>query len=128
MNPIEPAELSAYLDGELDAARAREVEAALASSPALREQFKALVSADNSWRATARSASFRPNVRFDADATRTRSVLRAAGGVTLLLAARIVPKLAGGLELELILNGIALTVALVWIVRMTAADGLGQSV
>jgi anti-sigma factor RsiW len=130
VKPIEPAELSAYMDGELDPARAREVEGALESSPALRAEFNSLVSADNSWRMAARTASFRPGIRLQpTDAPLPlRSVFRAAGFVILLLAARVVPKLASTLEVELILNAVALTIALTWIVRMTRADIHEQSV
>ena len=40
------AKLSAYLDGELDAAAAREVEARLATDPAAQAELDALVAAD----------------------------------------------------------------------------------
>jgi len=125
VKPIEPAELSAYMDGELDPARAREVETALESSPALRGELNRLVSADNSWRAAARIASFRPSIRLDTAPRplHLRPILRAAGGVILLLAARVVPKLGSTLEVELILNAFALAIALIWIVRlMTRPD------
>lgn len=120
MNPIEPAELSAYMDGELDPTRAREVETALEGSQALRGELNKLVSADNSWRAAARIASFRPRIRLHATPAplHLRPVVRAAGGVILLLAVRVVPKLASTLEVELILNAFALAIALIWIVRM----------
>ncbi len=122
MNPIDPAELSAYLDGELDPARAGEVEAALASSPALRGELNALVNADNAWRAAARGASFEPGIRLRPGNTVLRSTLRAAGAIVLLLAARVLPKLPGSLLWELVLNGIAFTFALIWIARMTGAE------
>ena len=130
MKPIEPAELSAYMDGELDPARAQEVEAALESSPALRSEFNRLVSADNSWRTAARTAAFRPDIRLEPNnrPLPLRSVLRAAGSITLLLAARVVPKLASTLEVELTLNAVALAIALIWIVRMTRADVHERSV
>lgn len=122
MKPIEPAELSAYMDGELEGARAREVQAALESSPALRGELARLASEDHAWRAAARRASFRPNVRLESSAAPSRSMLRAAGGVILLLAARAVPKLASTLAVELILNAVALALALIWVVRMTRTD------
>jgi surface antigen len=52
---IEPATLVAYLDGELRPARAREVEAALARDPALREALQRLERVD-----TALAAAFDP--------------------------------------------------------------------
>ncbi len=121
MNPIEPAELSAYLDDELSPARAREVEAALRGSPALRAEFDALLEADERWRAAARSASFRPRIRLGGARLPEVPPLRAAGALALLLAARILPKLGSAWDLELIVNGIALVIVMVWVIRMTGA-------
>jgi anti-sigma factor RsiW len=127
VKPIEPAELSGYMDGELHPARAREVAAALESSPALQSEFNRLVGADNSWRMAAREARFTPRQPTNVP-RRLRSVLRAAGSVILLLAVRGVPKLAGTLDVELILNAVALAIALTWIIRMTRADVHERSV
>ncbi len=121
MNTIDPVELSAYLDGELTPERAREVEAALRTSPALRTELDALAEADETWRAAARSAAFRPDVKLrDAVASKV-SVYRIGGAVTFLLAVRIVPKLAGTFDLELIANGIALALVVIWVIRMAGA-------
>jgi anti-sigma factor RsiW len=119
MNPIDPVELSAYLDGELSPARAREVETALASSPALRAELDALAEADKTWRAAARSAAFRPDVRLRGATVPKVSICRTAGAAALLLAVRFLPKLAGALDVELIANGIALAIVIVWVIRMT---------
>lgn len=121
MNPIDPAELSAYLDGELSPARAREVEAAMTSSPALRAEFDALLEADEKWRAAGRSASFRPDIRLRGASLPKVSPYRAGGAVALLLAARILPKLGGAWAWELLVNAIALAVIMVWVIRMTRA-------
>lgn len=118
MNPIEPAELSAYLDGELSPERAQEVEAALASSPALRTELKSLAADDARWRAAACSAAFRPDVRLP----RARALGVRAGptllAVALLLGVRLLPKLVGTLTLALILNALALTVIMAWVLAM----------
>ena len=64
MAQIDPAELSAYLDGELPAERAEEVRAALARDPELRRSYEMLVVHDADWRARAETAMFQPHVRF----------------------------------------------------------------
>lgn len=62
--PIEPAELSAYLDGELPTQRAREIRAALDHDPALRQSFNELASLDAAWKAQAKAMAFAPSVQF----------------------------------------------------------------
>lgn len=122
MNPIDPAELSAYLDGELSPARAREIETALMSSPALRAALDALTKADETWRTAARSAAFRPVVRLPGAALPAKvSISRMAGVVALLLAVRFLPKLTGALDWELVANGIALAVVIAWVIHMIRA-------
>lgn len=64
MRPIDPAELSALLDGELDASRAAEVRAALAGDAALRAQYEALAQADAQLRAFAASLELNPRIRL----------------------------------------------------------------
>ncbi len=122
MNPIDPAELSAYLDDELSPARAREVEAAMRDSPALRAELDALLEADKKWRAAVRSASFRPRIRLRNAATPKVSPYRAAGALALLVAARVLPKLGSAWDVELIVNGITLVIVMVWVIRMTRGD------
>lgn len=122
MNPIEPAELSAYLDGELNPARAREVESALATSPALQAELDALTKADKTWRMAARLAAFRSTIQLPRTSSRKVPLYRTAGAVVLLLAVRFLPKLAGALDWGLIANGVALAIAMVWVIRMTRAE------
>ena len=64
MTPLMPEELSAYLDGELPAARAREVGALLAADPRLRADFDALADVDRRWRAAGETAAFQPAIRL----------------------------------------------------------------
>jgi anti-sigma factor RsiW len=124
---IDPAELSAYLDGELSSTRAREIEAALASSPALRDELDQLGESDRRWRAAARTASFRPDIEWRRTPAFKVSVRRSGAAVVLLLIARVLPKLVGTFELNLILNAIALAVALLWIIRAFGRDDGVQS-
>ena len=62
MKPVLPEELSALMDGELDADRAREVETQVAADPHLRAEFSRLVETDAHWRAAAATAVFSPAV------------------------------------------------------------------
>lgn len=64
MTPIDPAELSAFLDGELPAGRAEEVRAALARDVALRTSYERLAALDADCTTRAAAATFRPRVRL----------------------------------------------------------------
>ena len=91
MLPIDPAELSAFLDGELPAGRAEEVRAALAQDPVLRQSYELLVMRDADWSARAAAAMFRPRVRLDRDPFAGR-FLTAVGVVLGLLMLRMALK------------------------------------
>jgi anti-sigma factor RsiW len=58
--PVAEFEISALIDGELDATRAAEVRCAIERDPYLRAQFEHLAEADHAWTAAARSAQFMP--------------------------------------------------------------------
>ncbi|MFT3880617.1 MAG: hypothetical protein QM703_13250 [Gemmatales bacterium] len=64
MLPIDPVELSAFLDGELSPECAQEVRDALDHDPVLRKSFEELVANDSLWKAQAETAMFRPQVQF----------------------------------------------------------------
>ena len=64
MKPIEPEELSGFLDGELAPERMREVERAVALDAELREQLESLRALDGEWRGLAADAQFTPTVRM----------------------------------------------------------------
>lgn len=116
MRPIEPAELSAYLDGELAPSRAKEIEARLASDPALRAQYEELRMQDAAWMSAARSALSVPRVRLGPVENRwqfgARSLLLVGG----LLAVRLVPKFGELVGLGITLHLIVLALALAWVV------------
>jgi len=63
--PVEEFEVSALIDGELDATRAAEVRAAIERDPVLHAQFAHLAEADRTWAGAARSAQFMPAVPWD---------------------------------------------------------------
>jgi anti-sigma factor RsiW len=97
MTPIEPVELSAFLDGELPEERAQEVRTALAQDPALRQSFDQLVVLDTDWKARASAAKFRPRVRLDVGFAAGRLLVAAAVLVLLLfrIALKFQPPLLG---------------------------------
>ena len=64
MLPIDPAELSALVDGELPPARAAEIRAAIAQDPVLRQTYEQLVALDADWKSRASAAAFRPRVQL----------------------------------------------------------------
>jgi anti-sigma factor RsiW len=118
MKPIEPSELSGYLDGELEPDRVLEVEAALANDPTLRADYQALANADSAWKSAAHSAAFAPNTQLPISKSWTGSPFAVAAILVLLVALRIAPKLADVVELGLILHAAALAVMIPWVVHM----------
>jgi anti-sigma factor RsiW len=127
MKPIEPAELSAYLDGELNPIRAREVETAMTNEPALRAEFNALTEADTAWRAAARSAEFRPAVRLRHSTAVWASLPAATAGVALLVAVRILPRLTDTLAWGFFLHGITLAIMVVWVIRLARGGAVAAN-
>ncbi|HEY1899297.1 MAG TPA: hypothetical protein VGG49_05855 [Steroidobacteraceae bacterium] len=117
MKPIEPEELSAFLDGELSSARMSEIEAALKRDPVLRAELSALARMDAAWQSAAGTSVFTPKVEFARRAAFIRPWLGIIGILVVLVAVRILPKFTDGLEFGFILHGVGLMVALAWIVR-----------
>jgi anti-sigma factor RsiW len=111
MHPIDPAELSAFLDGELPAKRAEEVRAALALDPALRQSFEQLVALDADWKERAATAMFRPRVQLEAAPSAGR----------FRVAAKALPSLYGA-GLDALLLALVVGWGLVRILRTTDAD------
>ncbi len=119
MRTIEPGELSGYLDGELDRARAAEVGAALAEDAALAAELAALSGADAKWSYAARTAQFLPDVRL----ARNKNLLESAAGparlaglVAALLALRFLPGLGGTPVWAFAIHGVALAAVVAWVV------------
>jgi len=117
MTPVDAAELSAFLDGELAPARAREVEAAIAANPSLRAEFSALSQADTIWRATASSARFQPKIDIAGGVVASGYWAGLALAVILLVAIRILPKLSGTVELGFLVHSGVLAIFLAWIIQ-----------
>jgi anti-sigma factor RsiW len=122
MKPIEPAELSAYLDHELEPSRHREIESALEQDAALRAEFEALASLDATWRHAAAGARFSPGVRLPL----RRRYLGLPYALALLVfgiaAIRFVPQLSEAMILGFLVHGVVLALVGGWLVRISEGD------
>ena len=123
MLPIDPAELSAFLDGELPAERADEVRVALARDAALRESFERLAALDADCKGRAAAAMFRPRVQLTPRPAPGRYWM-AAGAIGLLLVSLALktPPPAIGAGLGVLLLVLFLGWGLRRILRATDAD------
>lgn len=90
MKPIEPAEISALLDGELSGQRADEVRRAIAEDESLRQVYEKLADLDGDLKACAAQAAFRPRVSIRAPSALGVRVLAMAA---LMLLVRLTVKL-----------------------------------
>lgn len=127
MKPIELAELSAFLDGELDSVRTSEVEAALASDSALREEFNTLASVDAEWRSVARTAVFAPNVQLSRNAVFAGPWLLTVAVVVVLAAVRFVPKFIDVPEFGFLLHGLTLALVVAWVTRIAQSNVMAET-
>jgi anti-sigma factor RsiW len=123
MHPIDPAELSAYLDGELPPGRAEEVRTALARDPVLRETYEQLVALDADCKAKAAAALFTPRVQLrpSAVAGRYAAVAGVFGLLLIRLALKASPPLVGA-AVAAILLAVLLGWGLRRLIRATDAD------
>jgi hypothetical protein len=124
MLPIDPAELSAFLDGELPAPRAEEIRAALSQDSVLRQSYELLVVRHGDWTAQAAAAMFRPRVRIPRAPVAGRVVTAAAvmlGLLLLRIALKVLPPLYGA-GLEAMLLAIVVGWGLRHIMQTTDAD------
>jgi anti-sigma factor RsiW len=118
MKPIEPEELSAFVDGELDARRMREVEAALSTDPALRAAHKIIADADAAWRAAVTLGRFETTAQLMAHSWLQSPALTCAAALVLVVV-RALPKLSDALALSLLLQLPLLIALMVWVVVLT---------
>lgn len=131
MKPVEEAELSALLDGELEAARARQIEAQMAEDPALRREFEALASADATWRAAADAAAFTPAVRLpdalhavrDARGDRSGWLTALFIAIAVLVGMRGVLKLSGSEALAVVLPVLSLLLLVAVVLQLARDEG-----
>ena len=122
MTSFDPTELSALLDGELPAERARAIEAMLASDPDMRAQFEALRRADDAFRGAAHSAGFAPSIHLPPTNFDYGAAFGAAAFVLVPLTAWTASKLLDGLALGLIVHGLALALVLLSVVLIVGLE------
>jgi hypothetical protein len=122
MKPIQAAELSAYLDGELDSHRAAEVKVALASDPALQAEYECLTQADTAWKAAAHTAKFEPKATVVGNKTFLGSPLALAAIIVLAVASRFALELSDVIVWGLILHSTAMALVLPWVIHMAHDD------
>ena len=115
MSDLDPAELSAFLDGELNAARAAPVEAIVAADEQVRAEYEMLEQADARWRSMALGAAFRHQVLWPIP-TQPALPAWAAALLFVIPIASIAGKLAGAMVASFALNGLALLVLLACVV------------
>ena len=122
MKPVQPEELSAFLDGELSLERSREVEMQIASDPTLRAEFEDLAGSDALWRTAAATASFEPAVRLPAGVNRLTWFVGFSALMGALIVLRLMPKLIEAPTFGFSLHAIALALLLTGIVWFAQAD------
>lgn len=131
MRPIEPFELSAFIDGELDAERTAEVRAALATDEALRAQHEALLHADAQLSSLAAGMTLIPHIRLPPP--KALPAARARGGLWQALPALVIPaawliaRLSATDWLAVAASVLAFLVLLNWVVRLVADPGEGPA-
>ena len=118
IDPIQPYELSALLDGELPAQRAAEVREALRIDPVLQAEFAQLTVLDRRWLELAAQASFSPNITL---ATKARpwphwSVVTVF--VAGLVGVRFLTKLDFNLAFQFVVHVLVLSVIAVGIILL----------
>jgi anti-sigma factor RsiW len=114
MSDLDPAELSAFLDGELDEPRAVQVGAIIASDERVRADYELLMRADARWRSMARRADFRPRVRWPTPAKQSIPAWVLAP-LLLIPFASVAGKLSGAMIDSLMLNTLSLVVLIVFV-------------
>lgn len=126
MRPIESAELSAYLDGELDAARAQDVVIALAGDAKLRAELEQLKKQDAAWASAASTAISQPKLRLVPEEAKSSARARIVVITMVLVAVRLFPKMEDLFLLGIVLHCAVLVAALAWIVRVMRDDDARQ--
>lgn len=118
MKPVEPTELSAYLDGELDGERTIAVASELDSNPALRAEFDMLTANDMQWKQSAISANFPPKVTLTPPTALPKNFPGVSALVILLVLIRILPKPGIHFEWWLLLHMLSLAIIMTCVMRM----------
>jgi anti-sigma factor RsiW len=127
MKPVLPEELSGLMDGELDAARAREVERQVALNSDLRAEFDRLVETDAKWRASAAAAAFVPAIRVPPPVTAPLSSAAVMTALSVgLICLRMAPKWLDSLTVSFGVQAAALAAVLVGLIWVAAVFDSGH--
>lgn len=118
MTEIDPAELSAYLDSELPPERMRQIEALLAEDAGLRAEHEALKRLDAAWREAGAAGMFVPMIELPSAKPARSPAPWLLATVALLLLVRLGGKVVDAVGPSLLLNGVALAVALAVVLAM----------
>jgi len=126
MKPVQPEELSALLDNEVEPRRAQEIQDELDSNKVLRVQFESLKRWDEEFSKAADTAVFAPSVQLPT--ARTSKVpdvaieLMASVLASFMMLVRVVCKIFDVPELTWGLNSVAfvaMLTATIWLLRTT---------
>lgn len=129
MRPIEPAELSAFIDGELEEPRAAEVRAALAADATLRERHAGLLQADAHFSALAQTLTLHPQVRWPTPAPIPASAFPMGRGLAVGLLA-VAAWLSARMPVEslgLVVGALALAALIVTVVVLVREEEKAMS-
>ena len=119
--PVEEFEISALIDGELDATRAAEVRSIIERDPSLQMQFEHLVDANRAWTAAAKSAQFVPaEPNYELARSPSGAYVWIASGLAFILAAgRCFPKfIPGEMAVGILLHALMLIGLIAVVVRL----------
>lgn len=127
MKPLAPEELSALMDGELDPARAREVEEIIATDATARDAFARLLELDRVCRMAADGAAFEPALTLDEPARRAWSSLTVMAMVAALTWVRLAPKWMTSPAPGLLLHAAALAVLLIGLLWQVQSESRARA-
>jgi anti-sigma factor RsiW len=126
MIPVQPEELSALIDEELDSQRSHEVEIQIAADQDLRATFEALRELDSAWRAAARTIVSDSQARLPARAgwNGWSAILLMA---TVLVGMRITARAIDTTTIAFAFQALALVALLVGVARLGWSDVQSRS-
>jgi anti-sigma factor RsiW len=130
MIPVQPEELSALIDGELDPQRAAEVEIQIAADRELRVTIETLRNFDDRCRASARTVAFVPQVRLPAPARRNGWFVALAVAIALVgarTAVRMIDTTTIAYAFQVLVLA-AVLAGIVWLERKDARRGINPAI
>jgi hypothetical protein len=125
ITPINDAEISAYIDDELDSARMQEVEQELVNDPVLRAQYEDLKTADRQWKSVASSLESQPSIVLPRESLTKNSIAAALLLLLAFLVLRFAPKFITLMSVGVIIHAIALALILLWVLYNETEAGKG---